>query len=366
MKNLNVTSKNVFDDSYQNFITASENQSIIDFFKDKPYYERTSKLAAFLGVFGFVCNVLSGLTEAVFLHQKFSLFIPFLAVAISLVLAVVLIIESIKRYTLPQFFRYWFQYKSIDFISLSIYLVAVLCSVWLSFQGSQFLPSMVTEAEVVNIDDVAARYDTMIKEAEEKQEAYFNANNWNGKLDNSSRPTYNQLTETVIQLKTEKQEAIKTEKQDNKAILAAYSEQNEKDGLQLGYITIMAEIVLFLIMAFLIYRKWRHVAQFANIENMEAKETKIRTIRTSTTASSTIPSSASVNLNNENRKQVVKTLKVDNNENRNGTNFRRCKHCNNEYIHRHHKQKYCSDTCRIAAYNKRNGTKLKYKAVKNG
>ena len=364
MKNLNVTSKNVFDNSYKNFVTTSESQKIIDFFQDKPYYERTAKLAAFLAVLAVVCNVLSGLTESVFLHQKFSLFVPFLAVSIVLVLAVVLIIEGVKRYTLPQIFRYWFQYKEIDFINLSIYGLAVVCSVWLSFNGSKYLPSMVTEAEVVNVEGVAARYDAMIKEAEGKAEQYFQQNNWRGKLDNSSRPTYNQLTESVTKLKTEKQEAIKTEKQENKAILEAWKAQNEKDGLQLGFITIASEIVLFLIIGFLIYRKWRHVAQFANIENVEAEQTTIRTVKTTTEPSATVPSSSSINLNNENRKQVVKTLNVDNNENRKTEgNKRLCKHCNKEYIYRHHKQKYCADTCRVAAYNKRNNTNLKYKTV---
>lgn len=366
MKNLNVTSKNVFDDSYQNFITASESQSIIDFFKDKPYYERTAKLAAFLAVLAVVCNILSGLTESIFLHQKFSLFIPFMAVSIVLVLAVVLIIEGVKRYTLPQLFRYWFQYKEVDFINLSIYFVAVAASVWLSFQGSKYLPSMVTEAEVVNVEDVAARYDAMIKEAEQKAEAYFNANNWRGKLDNSSRPTYNQLTEAVTTLKAEKLKAEKATNEENKANMEAWKAENEKDGLHLGYITIASEIVLFLIVGFLIYRKWRHVAQFANIQNVAAEETTIQTIKPSTTGTSTTPSSSSIELHNENRKQVVKTLKVDNNENRKEAKLRRCKHCNNEYVYRHHKQKYCSDKCRVAAYNKRNGTNLKYKTVQNG
>lgn len=359
MKNLNVTSKNVFDDSYQNFVTASESQKIIDFFKDKPYYQRTAILAAFLAVLAVVCNILSGLTESVFLHSKIALFVPFPLITVLLVSVVVLTIEAIKRYTLPSFFRYYFQYKSFDGVSFGIYILAVATSLYLSFEGSKFLPSLVTEAEVTNVENVAARYDNEISKAEAEAEAYFKQNNWRGKLDNSSRPTYNQLTEAVIQLKTEKQEAIKTEKQENKAVLEAWNAQNKKDGLQLGYITIASEIVLFLIVGFLIYRKWRHVAQFANIENTEAKTTKISMIKNTMTPSST----SALNLKNENRKQVVKTINVANNENRKEANLRRCVHCEAEYIYKHHKQKYCSDNCRIAAYNKRNGTKIKYRTV---
>jgi len=350
MKNLNVTSKNVFDSNYKNYVETSKNKQIIDFFKHKPFYQRTTKVAVFLALFAAICSVLSGFTESIFLHQKFSLIIGNFYIVLILVVLVVLIIEGVKRYTLPQIFRYYFQYKEIDFINLSIYVLAVAASVWLSFNGSKYLPSMVTEAEVVNVEGVAARYDAMITKAESEVEQYFQQNNWRGKLDNSSRPTYNQLTEAVAALKAEKLAAEAEAKTENKAIMAAYNDQNKKDGLQLGFITIASEIALFLIVCFLIYRKWRFVTQYI------AKE---QTIKPSTMASEVV-----LNLDNENRKQVVKTLKIDHNENRKTEgNKRLCKHCNKEYIYRHHKQKYCADKCRVAAYNKRNNTNLKYKAT---
>jgi hypothetical protein len=60
---------------------------------------------------------------------------------------------------------------------------------------------------------------------------------------------------------------------------------------------------------------------------------------------------------NENRKTTQENRI---NENRtNDTKLRNCHHCNNEYTYRHHKQKYCSDACRIAAWEKRTGRKLK-------
>jgi hypothetical protein len=35
--------------------------------------------------------------------------------------------------------------------------------------------------------------------------------------------------------------------------------------------------------------------------------------------------------------------------------LRVCKHCGKEYTHKHHKQVYCSEPCRIASWEIRNG-----------
>jgi ribosomal protein S27AE len=45
-------------------------------------------------------------------------------------------------------------------------------------------------------------------------------------------------------------------------------------------------------------------------------------------------------------------------------NNRTCKNCNAGFVYKHHKQLYCSDKCRIAAWEKRTGKKLKKKSKK--
>ena len=77
-------------------------------------------------------------------------------------------------------------------------------------------------------------------------------------------------------------------------------------------------------------------------------------------------------LENENHHTALKELKTivagqqanGNNENRNNDNRndtkdgRTCEHCNEPYMHRHHKQKYCSEACRIANWEARTGRKF--------
>lgn len=46
------------------------------------------------------------------------------------------------------------------------------------------------------------------------------------------------------------------------------------------------------------------------------------------------------------------------------SNKRVCVHCGTTYNYRHHKQKYCKDECRIAAWEQRTGKKLKLKKKK--
>jgi|GEM_PF-3327076 len=342
-KDVNLSVKNVFDDSYKKFVSTSQNQKIIDFFTDKPYFQRTAKLAGLAILLAILCNLISGLTESVFLYEKINLFIPKFplspALVIALVTAIIVAIEGMKRRTLPQIFRYWFQYREADYINISLYLLAVVISIYLSFNGSQYLPEMVTKPALQNIDEINAKYDYLIVQAEKDAKDYFEANNWKGKLDGSSRPTYNKLNEAVTDLKSQKLDAEKLVKADNKASTESWESDNEKSGLQLAYITVTSELILFVLVGFLIYRKWRHVAQFANIEYIETADKQVRTIKTKD-------------------KKALDENRLD--ENRLESDLRKCSHCNGEYLTRHHKQKYCSEDCRKEAYNKRNG-KEKYK-----
>jgi len=61
-----------------------------------------------------------------------------------------------------------------------------------------------------------------------------------------------------------------------------------------------------------------------------------------------------VYLNNENRYNDFR-LEDDKNS---SAKLRNCVHCNDEYIYKHHKQKYCSDKCRMTAWEKRTGRRL--------
>ncbi len=58
------------------------------------------------------------------------------------------------------------------------------------------------------------------------------------------------------------------------------------------------------------------------------------------------------------------TIRKSLNENSAKPQNRTCTHCKNEYTYRHHKQKYCSDTCRIDAWQARTGKTLKLKKKK--
>ncbi len=65
--------------------------------------------------------------------------------------------------------------------------------------------------------------------------------------------------------------------------------------------------------------------------------------------------------NNENR---INENRINVNPNKTNTATRTCKHCKKNYTIRHHKQLYCSDACRIAAWELRTGKKLTKKKNK--
>jgi hypothetical protein len=64
--------------------------------------------------------------------------------------------------------------------------------------------------------------------------------------------------------------------------------------------------------------------------------------------------------NNDNRITKIVTVEKVTAKSDNRT----CKNCNEYYVHKHHKQLYCTTDCKIKHWEKKNGKKLRFKAKK--
>lgn len=355
---IQLSTQNVFDQRHKSFISSRRAAQLANKFKDKTFDQRTKKIAIVAFSLAAGCTAFSAFSAHFYLLNIFkSLGSPLIAMGLTIL--ILSAIEYGKRDTLPEFFKNWFQYKSLDGVNLGISLGLMAMSITFSFLGSHLIPGQLAPApDVVSIDSIQGHYSSLITAKANEAQIYFDQNNWKGKLDNTSRPTYNKLIEQKNGLEAKKNEAIEQAKADNKGTLINHENNLKSQGVQLGFITLGSEFLLVLLIGFLEYRDFRAVSQFANIQNHESDNVEV----------TNVTSKQNENRSNENRTddkqpthrtsdlkdntKVVKTKIV----NVNGLD--NCEHCNKQYKKNHHKQKYCSTQCRKDAWEQKTGKKL--------
>lgn len=373
--NISLSNRNVFDKAFDDFQEASETSQLFDFFQDRTFWNRTKKIATAFVILTIICNVISALTESVFLFDILNKGLGYWIISVALTVVLVVVVEVIKRATLPDFFKHAFQYGKIDFINLSIYLIFAAISITLSFKGGALIPAAISSPTLIDVDSVDNKYIALMTAKEAEIDSYFDKNNWQGKLDNSSRPTYNLLIAERNNLFTEHQNQLVATNDKNDVITNEHNVNTANDGITLGWITVICEGLFLLMYSFLIYRKYRHFSQFAMVQNHQSHQKVIDTVPTISNQNYEIAATTQVvetptpvvrkigfryGENNDTRKEKQadnSTRKEGNNSSRKEGN-RECEYCGNLFVYKVWNHKYCSDKCRISNWEKKNNKEL--------
>ena len=362
MKNFNLSTSNVFDERFEKFIKSRRAAKLEQKFKDRTFDERTKKFALVALILSAGCTLFSAFSAHFYLLNVFNA-LGSLTISIILTTIVIGCLEYGKRDTLPQFFKNWFQYKSFDTVNFSISFALMALSVGSSFLGSKLIPSQLApNPALVSADSITEHYNQLKLANEQETTAYFEANNWKGRLDGTSRPTYNKLLNEKITLDNDLKIALSEAKTDNQTIITKHEQSLAKQGVQLGYITLFSECLLILLIGFRELRDFRAISEFANIKNYESDNVKTEIVKAT--------SSEDKSRKHENS-EVRKHSKKPSEPTQSSTELKdtginvtllkgvvQCKHCKVDYVKNHHKQKYCNETCRKEAYEMRTGKKL--------
>ena len=174
MQTKRILTANVFDSKLSSFLKQRKVQRIKNKFKDKPFYDRTARVALWLLLLSFSCNVFSAYSEHFYLRDFIGDSITSNLLASIFTVLLIVVIELIKRSTIPQLWRYWLQYGRLDYIHLIIVLVFCSISIFSSFEGAKLIPKKITpQPNLINLDSIKSEFNTQIETVDnsiEKQE----------------------------------------------------------------------------------------------------------------------------------------------------------------------------------------------------
>ena len=369
---------NQFDQRLKQVFTNRKFQQIQAKYKERSFYDRTTKIALWLLLLSFGCSVFSAYSEHFYLKDFIQNSINRPQLGLALMVVLIVVIELIKRSTLPSLFQYYFQYGKVDKVSLVIVVVFSGLSIFSSFEGAKLIPAQfMPSPTLVSLDSINQEYATqlgVLNRSIEKQEG----TTWQGSITAQANKNIAQLNRQKQQLVTLKNEAVSTASAQNNELMAAYQLSLIQSGHHIGYATLVCECLLFLIIGFLEYRDFTVFALKNNPAFSSALPTHTKTIATTfeTPPTPTLPAKKEAKEEEDGKRGKIgfKTYEETSTPNddrcetkevvvevHHGDRVRNCRHCDEQFTYLHWNKQYCSTNCRVLAWEQRTGKRFRKK-----
>jgi hypothetical protein len=337
-----------------------------ELFRHRRHAERYAAANVAALVTSYLCNglslVTSGIVLGIVLYQTI---LPMSSTAAAVVapllsLPPVLLIEALKRHTLKEVLINAIQYKKIA-IGLSLVCLFVgSMSVFASWYGAKILPQTIAEPpQLVDVDSLRNVFEVKIMEATTLH---------------TYKPT-NTMTKQgsaiISELEAEKRQTLSEAKEKNEKASATKGEAIKADSFLLSSIALSIELLFLVCMVFSINFYWRCfletqgepttvdadavASDASDVDNNENRKFTAHEPKSIKQGGHQAPTNRPIGFYYQQGTPQTSTTNVDN-ENRNYTRI--CANCGTKYIHKHHKQKYCTDACRVEFWQKKTGKTL--------
>lgn len=333
-------------------------------FKDKPFSEEFSTVYKIAGWGQSVAQVVTFCTTAALGVFALTHIIPlwwgiYVAVPIGILFAFG--VERTKRSTLAIASKHLLKYKTfgfVGFVALLVMLVSIAAALW----GAKELPSIVYPKPNLTVDAAAADAISADIKGVQADIDRLQANikkgaNWVG--ENRTLPKLQAQRAALIERRdiATKEAANRGDSQHAEALEDRQANIEKMQVYSVGA-AIVAELVFLLCTGFILYYLFRHFAE----TNPDAADESDHLLQS-------VPKPMSSKVFTQNLRAAPETVThtIPANDPRatnivtkivNDPNARICNHCKTPYVYRHAKQKFCSDQCRVDAWEAANGRKM--------
>lgn len=330
-------------------------------FTPKPYFHKYRILRAVVLATSYLFHLLSAATAFSLIYFFAAKLIP--SVLVAAVISVVLLgaLELSKRETSGRLFHDRLQFgKTSGALLAAVGGLAIISTACSYFGAQRVVVELTPPPALVSSDSLTAPLREQLATIDQQITA-ARATTWKGKTTTRAQRTVDRLTrqrETALAELVRLQQRA-DERNDNTE--QQHATTTTANASTFAAFTAACELLLVLCLFYLQYYDFRSFAEYAKADGEKrAAPTVVAQVQPSFAVNghgSTLPQNAvrtQIGFDYQNRDkdtQNVITQTV-------GT-LRTCAHCSNMYEHGHARQRYCSDTCRVEAWEKRTGRTLK-------
>ncbi|WMX16576.1 hypothetical protein [Aureispira sp. CCB-E] len=337
----------------------------------------------------FAVQMASLITAGFMLYHYFGN-VPML-LRIPLLLVVILVIEVIKRIALDDVFKSAFQYREFEPFSFVVSMVFVGISIGISYGGASFVAALMVnqpkaiEPSLKSAAPIQNNYQAQIAAIVQERDTIRATRLYRGKLRSEDQRAINKHNETIKSLQTEQRQELQSLAQENDSLavaaaaatavlIAQATKECQALEQQLEYAVLIFELLLLLCLSFSWWyydncRKERlGMAENADIETAEEEEgtpsstpavtTAVTSITPAATGGEAAPILSQKKIGFIDYEQTETAEENDSHTIAKELEYtRKCPVCETGFIHNSWNHTYCTEACKIKAWEKRTNRK---------
>jgi Zn finger protein HypA/HybF involved in hydrogenase expression len=342
-----------FSEGYQRFQSSAHFKRLQAKFKLKPYFERNAPLRTLTAIISYFLNVFSMATAFFFVYAFLSAIVP-TEVAALLALTGLLLLEGLKRFTIPSVFQRYYQFKQVAFPVVAGIIAMTTLSVFLSYKGaSDAITALSPKAELIDIPSVRQPVLERISSLEKQKADLSNTSTWKGRYTSSGAKSAQMIDATLAKLDTELIRLTTDAEAANKETLKAHIQATGMKAEYFAGLALIFDLSLIIALAWLEYYDYRSLAEFSR---HKAQKQPSAAIKTPTMAQAT---TFSLNGHSGAERTVIEgfTTAIRNTSDA----LRHCDNCQASFMPKTVWQRFCCTNCRTDSWERKTGKKLKNK-----
>lgn len=316
--------------TYKQATTAAAAQRLSAKFRPKTYFEAYRTVYHVIYGSSFLFNVLSAATASALVFTFLSSIMP-IPGAVAITGAVLIALEATKRLTASRVFISHVTGKGVDILAALVVVLLSAASIASSYKGAEKIVLEYTPpAQTADREDLGALSAQMATiDAQIKAQQ---VNTWKGKLTVQAGRTVDKLTRQREKV----QDAILAERERIAKVDTQQSTEHRAQTLSnaamFALFTLACELLFFLAAYWIEYYDYRSYVELGTAGAGAPMGAVLQTITPATANRQEAPPS----------RVITAPGRV-------------CSHCQSSYEARHNKQRFCSDRCRLASWQAKNG-----------
>jgi hypothetical protein len=355
-----------FDQSFEHLQNNVEFQRLNDKFKVKPFYLKYKGLKTFLNGFSYFIQLV---TVSVSFVCVVALLAPMMPPLLSYSIAVMALvgIEFLKRLTFRPTVKEFLQFQKIAVFSLFLSLSMLAVSLWLTWNGGKETVFLLSDAPpLLNVDSLTGYEKQRIKELTAQLSEIKKTQSWKGVLTPKGQTSYNRVTAQIEQQQNKLDDKETTLNVKNEKTTTDHQSKTTATANQFRFVTVVLDILLFVLLAWLEFYDYRSFTEFAKLRNdIEKENATFNDVRNNDNRNNDVRKNdepQNIPFSKNDTRTVIKGFRNDEQQRTINTPQLKivgCVQCGNNFEKKAPKHVYCSDVCRVTAWENKTGKTLK-------
>ncbi len=342
-ENPTIPQRDQYSDAFQQFQESRQFKRLQEKFKVRPFFERAKTIKFIADSSGWILNVFSASTAFLFVFSFLCSLVPFKALSVVFTLAFLVILEGLKRFTLPGVFKNYLQFKRLSFGAIAFCVFLSIGSILSSYLGAKEAVLLLSpKPKLIDLAEVRKPFEDRLQSLQ-NDKADAMKQTWKGKQTVQAAKRLNVIQEQESQIQVALLAAVQTAEKQNTDAMQSNAGTTKMKAEHFAVVTLIFELLLLLCIWYAEYYDFRSLAEFESRKTGSRESVK----ETNTTHDIKMMNGNAIG----NGRPVIQGFT-------NAFRYSDCQHCGNAFEKKTTWQKFCSELCRLKSHSERHSGKI--------